>query len=81
MPTYDRHNRTSISSVDTTLKERNKVHEMAAAERCFASKHYAECASICYKILHTEPSEAIRARCHMYLAIETVGPEKATGRA
>ena len=81
MRTYFHGDRTSLSAVDISLKQRNKVHEMAAAERCFAGGRYAECASTCYEILRAEPSEAILARSHMYLASAGVGPVEAVGRA
>ena len=81
MLTYFHSDRGSISAGDTTLKQRHKVLELEAAERSFDSERYAECASTCYEVLRAEPSEAIQARCHMYLAMEGVGPEEATGRA
>ncbi|KAK5131087.1 hypothetical protein LTR08_001305 [Meristemomyces frigidus] len=81
MRNHSQFDRTSISAVDTSLKLKNKVHEMAQAERFFASECYAECAQICYEVLRAEPSEAIQARCHMYLATEAVGSEEAAARA
>ncbi|KAK5128500.1 hypothetical protein LTR85_003168 [Meristemomyces frigidus] len=75
------HDRTSISAVDRSLRERNMVQEMADAERYFADERYEECAQKCYEILRGEVSEAIQAKCHMYMATEAVGPEEAAGRA
>ena len=81
MSTYFHDDRMSFSAIVTGLKQRNRVHEMDAADRCYERERYAECASTCYEVLRADPSEAIQGRCHMYLAMEGVGPEEATGRA
>ena len=39
------------------------------------------CQETCYDVLQAQPSEAIRARSHMYLSMEGVGPDYASGRA
>lgn len=73
--------RSSISAVDRALREENRVQDMADAERFFAAERYKECAQKCYAILKADVSEAIQAKCHMYLATDAVGPEEAAGRA
>ncbi|KAK4547741.1 hypothetical protein LTR36_000699 [Oleoguttula mirabilis] len=75
------HDLTSISAVDRSLRERNRVQDMTDAERYFADERYDECAQKCYAVVRAEVSEAIQAKCHMYLATEAVGPEEAAGRA
>jgi len=75
------HDRTSLTSVDTGLKHKNKVQEATDAERLFAEEQYEECAQKCYEVLRGQPSEAIQAKAHMYLATEAVGPEEAASRA
>ncbi|RMZ11910.1 hypothetical protein D0860_03200 [Hortaea werneckii] len=82
MRQYCSHNAlTNLSAVDRSLKQKNMVHLMAHAERSFATERYTECAEACYNALREKPSEAIRARCHMYLATEAVGPTEPSGRA
>ncbi|KAI7241936.1 hypothetical protein KC330_g237 [Hortaea werneckii] len=63
------------------LKQQNMVHLMAHAERSFATERYTDCAEACYNALREKPSEAIQARCHMYLATEAAGPTEPSGRA
>ncbi|RMY46634.1 hypothetical protein D0864_15214 [Hortaea werneckii] len=72
---------TNLSAVDRSLKQKNMVHLMVHAERSFATERYTECAEACYNALREKPSEAIQARCHMYLATEAVGPTEPSGRA
>ena len=60
---------------------RHKVNEAALADRLFAAERYAECQQVCYDILHAQPSEAIQARCHMYLARGDMNPGYAAARA
>lgn len=72
--------RCTYTATETTLKDRHKVYQAAEADRLFASGQYAECQQACYEVLEAHPSEAIQARCHMYLATEAVGPAEASNR-
>lgn len=74
--------RKTLTAVDVALKQHNKVEEAAEADRLFVAMRFEECAGKCYVVLRPPaPSEAIQARCHMYLATETVGPEEPSQRA
>jgi hypothetical protein len=70
------------TATDQAHKLRYKAHESAAAEKAYTQERYDHCADMCYEVLKgkDEPSEAIAARCHMYLATEEVGPGEAHGR-
>ena len=54
---------------------------MVEADRYFATQKYAQCQQYCYDILQSEPSEAIQARCDMYLLREEVTPGHVVARA
>ena len=71
----------SYAAADVAHKLRNKVHEATRADKFFTEADYPACADMCYEVLQAEPSEAIRAKCHMYLANENVGPGHASARA
>ena len=69
------------STAEQGIKRRHKVQEAVHADQIFACGHYVECQQLCYNILQAQPSEAIQARCRMYLAGDAVGPEYASVRA
>ena len=73
--------RNPYSAALAALNQRYQVHEAATADQLFAAGRYLQCQNICYEILQAQPSEAIAARCHMYLAMEIVGVEYASVRA
>ncbi|KAK3724173.1 hypothetical protein LTR37_001298 [Vermiconidia calcicola] len=71
----------TYNAATLALHDRHKVHEAALADHFYSTGEYSRCQELCYEILQAEPSEAIRARCHMYLATEGVGSEFASVRA
>lgn len=71
----------TISELEQGHKLRNRVPQLAEAEHFYEDENFDACAQKCYEVLQAEPTEAIRARCHMYLATAAVGPELASGRA
>lgn len=75
--------RKTLTAVDLALRRQNKVREAAVAERLFAAEQYDECADMCYEVLKAVPipSEAIQAKCHMFLATEAVAPDEPSTRA
>ena len=71
----------SYTDLTTSLTHRHKVCEAAKTDHLFLSLRYTECRDLCYEIVQAQPSEAVLARCHMYLATEAVGPGYPAGRA
>ena len=61
--------RPSLSAIDREQKERHKVHALAAADALWRERRYEECAAKALEaVMPPEPSQAIEARAHMYLA-------------
>ena len=53
---------------------------MTQADTLWALGGWDEYAEKCYQVLRVQPSEAIEAKCHMYLSTEEVGPKEMGGR-
>lgn len=56
------------TAVTQELLARHRVHDMQAADNLFAAGRFDDCRWACLEILRAEPSEAIRGKCHTYLA-------------